>query len=231
MLEIGRLLAAEMIVVGSLSKIGSRYVLSCKLLETQTGKTLGTGDGIYANLDAMVDDLLNFGGKLVSAIRPTGAPVPAAAQPAAPETASSAPPAAERPARETRPPREPVAVNWKKVGGIGLVSLGAIAAGVGGYLIYDVLGPMAEDIAAAWTAYDTATSSDNFDALYAAYTNLVALRKSFFIYGISAAGGGVALAAAGTILMLIPNKEAPVEVSAMIVPVPKRLGAFVSVRF
>ncbi len=49
-----------MIVVGSLSKIGSRYVLSCKLLETQTGKPLGTGDGIYANLDAMVDDLRNF---------------------------------------------------------------------------------------------------------------------------------------------------------------------------
>jgi len=60
MLEIGRLLAAEMIVVGSLSKIGSRYVLSSKLLETQTGRTLGTADGIYADLDAMLDDLGSF---------------------------------------------------------------------------------------------------------------------------------------------------------------------------
>jgi hypothetical protein len=67
-LELGRMLAAELIVVGTIGKIGSRYVLSSKILETSTGATYGAEDGVYANLDALVDDLDSFVGSLASSV-------------------------------------------------------------------------------------------------------------------------------------------------------------------
>ncbi|MBN1649238.1 MAG: hypothetical protein JW874_14470 [Spirochaetales bacterium] len=62
-MEIGKLLSAEMIVTGSIGLLGSKIVISAKLLETETGKTLGAADGTYTNLDKFVSDVDKFVGR------------------------------------------------------------------------------------------------------------------------------------------------------------------------
>ena len=44
-IEVGKMLSAEMIVTGSLAQIGSNYLLSLKLLDTSTTRTVNTADG------------------------------------------------------------------------------------------------------------------------------------------------------------------------------------------
>ena len=41
-LEIGKLLSAELIVIGDIGKVGSRYMLTAKVLETETSRTVST---------------------------------------------------------------------------------------------------------------------------------------------------------------------------------------------
>lgn len=67
LLEVGRMLSAEGIVVGNLGKVGNRYILSTKLLETETAKTLNTADGFCDNLDTLVDDIYLLANKLAGA--------------------------------------------------------------------------------------------------------------------------------------------------------------------
>jgi hypothetical protein len=63
-LKIGKMLSAEMIVVGNIGKIGSRFLISAKMLETETARTRSAVDGVYGSLDLMVDDLPNLSAKL-----------------------------------------------------------------------------------------------------------------------------------------------------------------------
>lgn len=56
-LKVGKLLSAEAIVVGNIGRVGSKFILSAKMLETETGKTLGTADGIYDDLDGILADI------------------------------------------------------------------------------------------------------------------------------------------------------------------------------
>jgi branched-chain amino acid transport system substrate-binding protein len=56
-LKIGKMLSAEQIVVGDIAKVGSRFMLSSKMLQTETAGTLTSADGIYPTMDALVDDL------------------------------------------------------------------------------------------------------------------------------------------------------------------------------
>ncbi|MBN1837713.1 MAG: hypothetical protein JW820_17785, partial [Spirochaetales bacterium] len=67
LLEAGRMLSAERIVVGNIGRVGTRYILSAKMLETETARTLNTADGIYTSLDALVDDLFALAEKLARA--------------------------------------------------------------------------------------------------------------------------------------------------------------------
>ena len=64
MLEVGKMLSAEYIVVGTISKIGNSIVLSAKMLETESGKIIETADGIYADIDALLADLPAIAAKL-----------------------------------------------------------------------------------------------------------------------------------------------------------------------
>lgn len=65
-LQIGKMLSAEQIVVGDIGNIGNRYILTSKILETETGKTLKTSDGIYKDLDALIDDIFKFTDRLTT---------------------------------------------------------------------------------------------------------------------------------------------------------------------
>lgn len=233
MLEIGRMLAAEMIVVGSLSKIGSRYVLSSKLLETHTGKTLGTADGIYADLDEMLDDLGDFSRQLVKQVAQPSEPAVAAEEPApaaeeAPAVAEEPPPAPEPKAEKPpKPPREPIVIDWKKTGGIGLTAAGVAALGVGGYFSLNAL----VNIREAWLAYDQSTDVSEVDSLYNAYLAAYEDQQPWFMNGLYIAGAGLLTGGLGVLLLTLPDKDAPVEVSAAVVPGLKIPGMYVSVRF
>jgi len=63
-LKIGKMLSAEQIVVGDIAKVGSRYMLSAKMLQTETAGTLASADGIYPTIDALVDDLYTIASTL-----------------------------------------------------------------------------------------------------------------------------------------------------------------------
>ncbi|MBN1648620.1 MAG: hypothetical protein JW874_11365 [Spirochaetales bacterium] len=55
LVEIGRLLSAQFLVTGSLRMIKNKVLLSCKLVETETGKTLDTLDGSYSSVRNLLD--------------------------------------------------------------------------------------------------------------------------------------------------------------------------------
>ncbi|MBN1700056.1 MAG: hypothetical protein JW881_21275 [Spirochaetales bacterium] len=64
LLEIGKLLSAEYIVTGNIGKVGSRYLVTIKLLQTETGRTMNTVEGVYAGIDEIVDDLYKLAERL-----------------------------------------------------------------------------------------------------------------------------------------------------------------------
>ncbi len=84
-LEVGRLLAAQYIVIGSLGRIGSRMILNMSLVEVETGETKNSVSGKYADLDELVDDSETIVARLTGAEVPTVATTPA--QPKEPEPA------------------------------------------------------------------------------------------------------------------------------------------------
>ena len=55
-LEIGRLLAANQIIVGSLGRIGGQYILNIKLLDVQTGEAIDSASKVYTSIDDLVND-------------------------------------------------------------------------------------------------------------------------------------------------------------------------------
>jgi tetratricopeptide (TPR) repeat protein len=54
-LELGRLLAADKIVVGSLGKVGNRYILNAKLLNVVTGEAVSSAYEIFKSIEDLVD--------------------------------------------------------------------------------------------------------------------------------------------------------------------------------
>jgi hypothetical protein len=55
-LEIGKLLSANLIIVGSIGSIGSTYILNMQLVDIETGETAGTISKKYKSLDELVND-------------------------------------------------------------------------------------------------------------------------------------------------------------------------------
>ena len=54
-LEIGRLLAARYIFIGSLGKLGSRYILNMSLVDVETGESVKSFSDKYLDMDCLVD--------------------------------------------------------------------------------------------------------------------------------------------------------------------------------
>jgi tetratricopeptide (TPR) repeat protein len=54
-LEIGRMLSADQIVVGSLGRVGQRFVINAKLLDVRTGEALGSAYKVHKSLEEVVD--------------------------------------------------------------------------------------------------------------------------------------------------------------------------------
>jgi branched-chain amino acid transport system substrate-binding protein len=85
-LSIGKMLSAQQIVVGDIARVGSRYMMSAKILLTETAATVASADGIYPTMDALVDDLYRVasalagvGGTTTAQAATAAAPMPAGA--------------------------------------------------------------------------------------------------------------------------------------------------------
>jgi hypothetical protein len=184
-LEIGKQLAAEMIVVGDLGKLGSRLTVSARLLETATGKTLRTASGIYSTMDDLVDELSTLAAKLagVAPSQPGGTEVagPGSSGPTAPAepAAEAASPAPAESSVETAPapPAESTAAaapakaeeaakpaaararsvpRARRIAGLSLAAAGLASGGLGAYLILAADEYRTHAVASAWEAYSDA---------------------------------------------------------------------------
>jgi len=69
-LEIGRLLAANQIVVGSVGRVGERYLLTIKLIDVETGEALKTGSEKYTTLNRLIDDCERLAREFAKAAAP-----------------------------------------------------------------------------------------------------------------------------------------------------------------
>ena len=59
-LEVGKLLSASQIIVGSIGKVGSWYILNMKLITVETGETVKTASDKYETIDALIEDSENL---------------------------------------------------------------------------------------------------------------------------------------------------------------------------
>jgi hypothetical protein len=118
-LQMGRMLSAESIVVGNITKVGTRYVLSAKILETETARTQNTSDGIYPTLDAMLDDIFTLANKLaknssVPVTTPAPTPTPAITRTRTEPKVTPAPTNNNTPATTEKPKTEKSAETERK---------------------------------------------------------------------------------------------------------------------
>jgi hypothetical protein len=201
-LKIGKLLAAEMIVVGNIGTVGKKYVMSTKLLETESGKTLATADGIYASLDEILDDFPNLSAQLAGTT-PAEAPKAAAGTGAKKEPEKAPQKAAV--VKAPKPAKAPA--SGKKIAGIATFAVGIASLGVGGVFLYDGLVNEAAWKNEAWDAYTAATT--NFDTLYNEYLDAYSVWRVRTLLGIGLSSCGAVLTGLGVILLLPPKTSAP----------------------
>lgn len=222
MLEIGKLLSAEAIVIGSIGRVGSKYVFSAKMLETETAKTLSTADGIYADLDALLE---NINSVALDLSKPYGK---AGAAPSVAATKEKPP--RVKPEREPRPPKAPVEPGAYRVPAWATLAGGAASAGVGTYFLVVSL-PLIRNYQEAKDAYASADLSMDVTALWNAYEEARAAAvegnaNRNFILGLSLAGTGLVLGTVSVLLFTLPGSRAtPAEpespsVSAFLLPLP-----------
>lgn len=98
-LEVGKMLSAELIVVGNIGKIGDRIIITCKILETETTETVQTAKGVYEDVTQLIDNI-SFLAETLSGNQ--GAEQTAAASGKDPENTNGA----ESPAGKTLPASE-----------------------------------------------------------------------------------------------------------------------------
>ena len=81
--QIGRLLSAKQIVIGSLGRIGVQYILNMKLVEVETGEAVRSLSEVYKSIDDLVNDSKRIAYGLVGLeAAGTSGPAPVAAAPA-----------------------------------------------------------------------------------------------------------------------------------------------------
>ncbi len=216
-IEIGRMLAAEQIIIGTVAALGSKFIINAKIIDVTTSKTLGADMISATSVEDLDTACRTLTYSLVAKAIPSAAaapPAPAtttqpttkpggtAAQPstgtAGEQLGGEEPPAPlqptpkkERPAREPRPAPVP-----------GEFSLPGFLAHSGGILLRttgNVLGSAAFGARMssldAWDDYFAAESGT--DTLYSAYTDVMNTYTimTYSSYGTWGAGAAVSAAA------------------------------------
>ncbi|MBN1699774.1 MAG: right-handed parallel beta-helix repeat-containing protein [Spirochaetales bacterium] len=55
-LRLGRMLSASYIIVGSFGTVGDRFMITIKLIDVETGETLGTASQVYIDVNSLIED-------------------------------------------------------------------------------------------------------------------------------------------------------------------------------
>jgi TolB-like protein len=55
-LQLGRMLAASFIVVGSLGSVGNKFMININLIDVETGETLSTASQVYKDINSLIED-------------------------------------------------------------------------------------------------------------------------------------------------------------------------------
>lgn len=195
-LEIGKLLSAEFIVTGDLAKVGSRFILSARMLETETSETAGTAKGIYQTIDELIDDMPNFASTLAGVES-----VAAAAEIPVTIAPTEAKPVESAESKDIKPMDANNIIAWSTLGA------GVVMAGTGTYLLVDSILKL-NAVNDAEAAYMSATT--DFDALYTSYLDSYGLAENsntFFWVGAGLIGGGIASAIVSVIFFSKDSKD------------------------
>jgi len=185
-IELGKMLSAEFIVIGTIDPVGSRLIVSMKMIETSTSRTVNTADGIYGDLDELIDDLYNLAGRLagVETAEPESEP-----ELDAEELVKEAVPESVR--EPEKAPRKPFPV--MKVINFSGIGVGAVAACLGGYLIYDAFNFLNTEVEDSFNAYDELpldTEQSIIDSAYDLYlTDFDEFKTNLIVAGCVAGGG------------------------------------------
>jgi len=203
-IKVGRMLSAEFIVVGSLGKVGTKWILTAKMLETESAKTRSTADGSYKTLDELTDDIAG----LVAQLSGT-------------------------PAKAVVTAKQPSPMNWNPVLGIAGLAAGVAALGAGGYFLWDMFSYYTGTVTPAETAYQAMQSGTltEFDSVYQAYVSVYDVFVGKLALGAGLAGGGVLLTAAGIAFLLLPAAEADKPPKTAVLIAPASGGARLSFRW
>lgn len=113
-IEAGRMLQAKHIVVGSLGKIGSRYLLNMKMIDLSTSETVKTVSSQYPDLDALLDDSRRLTHSLLE-FKAAPEAQPAVSVQQKPEQPKQEPPRQEQPRQEQPRPVQVVPEKERQV--------------------------------------------------------------------------------------------------------------------
>ena len=211
-LEVGKLLSAEYIITGDIAKVGSRFILSAKMLETETSETAGTAKGIYTTLDELIDDMPAFAISLVGSEAPAEAVSDETVVEDKAAEAAAAEPLLPAAAPEPVPPQQ---LSGDEIAGWAALGAGAAMIGTGAFFLIDSVVKITA-VNEAEAAYLAAAS--DFTNLYTAYTtafNAAADSNTFFWVGAGLVGGGIASAVLS--IFLFPKEaeagQSPVTVA------------------
>ena len=186
MLEVGKLLSAEAVVVGKIGRIGNKFVISAKMLETETAKTISTADGLYPDVDTLLENIFHVAQELA---------VPYASEE---KTVLAVTPQAETGIENETEPAAESATGKLNIPAIGTLAGGVVSAGVGAYFLAVSL-PLIIDYIDAKSAYENET--DEAADISSLWNNYEALRQNAidgnanrnFVIGASGAGIGAVL--------------------------------------
>ncbi len=200
-LEIGKLLSAEYIITGDIALVGGRYILTARMLETETSATVQTAKGIYEDLGLLIDKMPVFASQLSGETKAVSAPI--AETPA--ETTGS---------DETISGKQPM--SGRRIAAWSTLGAGAVAAGAGGYLLYAAFDYKSANVDPAYSAYmDDSTSTyensvgDYYNSLWADYETVYSEFAGKLT--VSSIVAGVGLISIGVSVFLFLTEDASSE--------------------
>ena len=216
-LEIGKMLSAELIVTGNLSKVGTRYLMSVKMLETETSKTMGTANGKFNDLDELIDGLEVIAYDLTGEVAPAPKVVEKPESAVQPESETQQDTETLVAKEETSSENDRESVKSEKparkgslVGAITCTSGGVVAMGVGGYFLYTLFTESLPEYNDAKYSYDTAFGEADYEALYNISLDAYDNATLDLAIGAGAAGLGIILTTVGIMLFPPPQDDTPV---------------------
>jgi TolB-like protein len=200
MLEVGKMLSAEAIVVGSIGRIGNKYVLSAKMLETETARTISSADALYPDIDSLLENIYQIADELAFPYK---------------EKQVTSEDTHEEALSEHLLPSENAELADINIPAITTLSGGIVSLGTGAYflavsipLIFDYLGAKSNyeaattDITTLWNTYETARQ-----------TAVDGNANTNFIIGASFAAAGTALTVVSMLLFNVEEPESDIQIS------------------